>query len=169
MGHWKSTFHKLVRDLLKVNIYCAIWSTWVFISSFCKRYHQRSLFVDMIMEGFFLPLQNVSNIAIFHQDEALPHFINQSRGSISSYGSDTARKVTCFGNSGLKISQVPHHVTSCKDVLRTSVFIPLLPCSLEGIPFQLWTVICYKGPEWNGLQECVPRDKKGICWAFVRL
>lgn len=56
-----------------------------------------------------------------------------------------------------------------KDVSRTFMFIPLLPCSLEGIPFQLWTVIRYKGPEWNGLQECVPRDKKGICWAFVRL
>lgn len=168
MGHWKSTFHKLVRDLLKVNI--VPYEAHGFSSVLFAKDTIRGVFLwTWLWKGFSCRCKMSPTLPFSIRMRLCLTFINQSRGSISSYGSDTARKVTCFGNSGLKISQVPHHVTSCKDVSRTSMFIPLLPCSLEGIPFQLWTVICYKGPEWNGLQECVPRDKKGICWAFVRL
>lgn len=120
--------------------------------------------------NIFLQLQKGSEIPISITS------IVQSRGSSCAYflvyGLDTFRRLTCFWNSGLQISQIPQHVTSCEAVSGSSMFVPLLTCSLEGIPLQLWT--CEEDTlervrmQW-ALEWHAPWDKKGVYWALVRL
>lgn len=65
MGRWKPTCHtiELKRDSLNIHVSCAIWSTQVFISSFLQNTLSKViLFLDILMEWFFLRMQKVSNI-----------------------------------------------------------------------------------------------------------
>lgn len=81
--------------------------------------------------------------AQFHQGEALPLFCYAVQRSLmyTLPGMDWTlfQRLTCLWNSGLQLSQNPHKVTPCEAVSRSSMSVPLLPCSCEGKPLQLWT------------------------------
>lgn len=134
---------------------------------FCKRYHQRDLFLDMLMEWFLLQLQKVP---IFHQGEALPHF----HCAFHWFLMHTVPGMDWTLFKDWPASRIAASRSSPCDFLWRGVknlcwYYFFLWVLREWIPFQLWTVICYKGSEWNGMQEWhVPCDKKDIYWWFAR-
>lgn len=140
---------ELFRDSLKVNLLCHVKHTGLHQFLFAKDPSNGNdgIIMDTMMEWFFPQLQNLQ-IPIFHQDEALPHFhyAVQSFLMYTFHGMDwiMLKKLTCLWNIGLQIS---HHVTSCEDVSRTPVFVPLLVALREYHFSYEQCDVCHKGPK----------------------
>lgn len=175
MGHWKPTFHNHTEKGLPTHkCFCAIWSTQVISSFFAKVPIEVTIFFFLnILRNVFSYSCRKPPTSHFLQGEALPHFHYAVQRSLmyTLPGMDWTlfQRLTCLWNSGLQISQNPHKVTSCEDVSRSSMSVPLLPCSLEGKPLQLWTWTRYvtRGlRKWPTGMTCALRQERstpGIC------
>lgn len=170
MGRWKPTCHtiELKRASLNIHVSRAIWSTRVFSSFLQNTLSKVIFFLDILMEGFLLQKQKVSNIPFpWGRGSASLPLCSLEVPSITLPGVDWTlfKRLTCLCHSGLQIPQVPHHVTY-EDVPSSLAAVPRLPCGLGGIPLQLWAfehdALQRTRTKWATVTMCALRQQRCI-------